>query len=374
MSNGSFQSYQHYLPATYIRQFKSSEFEGKNTVSGFVKIEASRDQARKRIVPLNATNICGKPLRHTITIDGQKDNMIEDCFQGLENIYPDFVKIISKFYHLKSQFYSLRDSHYFIKSKALFNTIKKKEHKEIKLFLRLYEIEDYDLRHLVFFMSRFLCYRLESMDSFYDSLPKPKLKESSKIIKKLLRANTQHFINMGSIVSTDDWRTILMLFKDSSKFLSESSSDKKKEIVKIYNKIHRYLALPFLSIGNESNIKIYIHKASNKESIISCDNPFLFLNDDKIFSNGCIFTISPRFALIFSNEAIKINYKDKTPESNDSLLNITDIISIGNIANAKQYIFSNENKRLDELTKHITPQCKVPVIKGSKKSRHRQGD
>lgn len=363
MSNGSFQLYQHYLPATYIRQFKSNDFKGKNTVSGFVKIDASKDQVRKRIVPLNATNICGEPLRHTVEIDGQKDNMIEDCFNGLEKTYPDFVKIISEFHHLKARLYSYRGLHYFIKQNNLFNTIKKQKHEKIISFTRIYEIDDYNLRNLVFFISRFLCYRLESMDSFYESHQKPKLKEGSKLIKEILRENTSNFSSMGSIISRDDWRTILLLFKDSSKFLSESSAEKKKEMINVYKKIHRYLALPFLSLGSESKIKIYIHKALKDESIISCDNPFLFLNNDKIFSNGCIFTISPRFALIFTNQPLHISYKDKNSEPETSFFSISDMISAGNVANAKKYIFSNENKKLDTFTKHITPQFKEPVIK-----------
>ncbi|ROW36603.1 hypothetical protein C3454_05345, partial [Citrobacter europaeus] len=66
MGKGSFQIYQHYLPATYLRSFTSKDAGGKETVWGFIKKEASKDQVLKRYIPLNIKKICGADFRHTI--------------------------------------------------------------------------------------------------------------------------------------------------------------------------------------------------------------------------------------------------------------------------------------------------------------------
>ncbi|WP_068871209.1 DUF4238 domain-containing protein [Edwardsiella tarda] len=360
MSNGSFQSYQHYLPATYIRQFKSNESTGKNNILGFVKIEASKDQAQKRIVPLNATKICGSRLRHTIIINGEKDNFIENCFSEIEKLYPSFIKIITQYYKTKAEFYSCKGLHYFIKANHPFR-IKKQNHGIIKSLIRIYEIDCRDIVNISFLVSRFLCYRLENMDSFYESHQKPKLKECAKSIKEIFKENKQYYPHHENIISKEDWRSFLLLLRDSSNSLHESSLEKKKELISAYNKIHRYLVSPFLSIGDESNIKVYIHRALNDESIVSCDNPFIFFKNDNIFSNGCVFTISPQFALIFSSTPINIKYVNKTEEPDIPTKNISDMISTLNIENAKKYIFSNERKKLEELTRHIIPQCKQSI-------------
>lgn len=51
MSKGSFQNYQHYLPATYIRRFKITSEDpkaGKDTVYGFVKTDATKKTNQRK--------------------------------------------------------------------------------------------------------------------------------------------------------------------------------------------------------------------------------------------------------------------------------------------------------------------------------------
>lgn len=53
MSKGTFQNYQHYLPATYIRHFKITSEDpktGKDTVYGFVKTDATKKQIKKGLL------------------------------------------------------------------------------------------------------------------------------------------------------------------------------------------------------------------------------------------------------------------------------------------------------------------------------------
>lgn len=53
MSKGTFQNYQHYLPATYIRRFKITSEDpkaGKDTVYGFVKQMLPKYKLKKELL------------------------------------------------------------------------------------------------------------------------------------------------------------------------------------------------------------------------------------------------------------------------------------------------------------------------------------
>lgn len=349
MSKGSFQLYQHYLPASYIRGFKSSAFDGKNTVSGFVKEDASRDQIRKRIIPLNATKICGEPLRHTVLIDGKKDNIIEDCFQGLEMLYPDFVKMMGEYYTIKEYFRIVSGQHYGIRKLKIFKEILDTKVIVFKPLTGFHEVEDESLRNISFFMSRFLCYRLASMDAYYNSQPNIKLKRSAEIIKSMFQRNSSYFSDFGAVITKNDWKSILLLLRDGGEFLIKAEGKQVKEIHSIFKKIYRFIVIPFLPTCEEKDIKISLYAAPKNRPIISCDSPFVITKNNPCFSNGCIFTISPYYALIFS----------KNPATNSQPALFSDLISIANIQNAKKYVFSKESVRLDKFTKNITPRPKA---------------
>ncbi|MCA6962294.1 DUF4238 domain-containing protein [Pectobacterium odoriferum] len=343
MSKGSFQNYQHYLPATYIRSFRPKDSLGKNAIYGFVKVDAKKDQIKK-VITLNATKICGQHRRHTVYIDGKPDNIIEDSFKSLEDAYPDFLMASRTYYTLKEHFRLLSGKHLFIKKMKNFKYMKVVKVSRLNSYSYIHEVESSDMKNLVLFMSRFLCYRLEGMDDYFSSKPMPKLKKIGNLVKDIIKTN-QQYIPSGVFSLKNEWRTILNIIKDGGSFLVSASEAQKREFFNTIKKMNRYIAMPFLSLNDDGGVRIYLFSPSFKKPIVSGDFPFIFFNNNKTFSDGCVFTLSPSLALIFTKNKITIDNKSRE--------SLSDIISERNVINSKKYIFSNDEERLKFFTKNI---------------------
>ncbi|EGM8835886.1 DUF4238 domain-containing protein (plasmid) [Escherichia albertii] len=357
MSKGSFQIYQHYLPVTYIRQFKITSKDphiGKDTVYGFVKIDASKKQIKERIVPLNATKICGQKYRHTIYIDDTKNNFIEDLFKTLEDLYPSFVVGMHLFYDRKEYIKGVlchknaSRNNYFTHKYYPPGNLSNKRFTHLKVYSGLHEIDCNDLKNIAIFMTRFLCYRNKGMDDFFDKNFTPKLRNINIIIRKVLNTNKEFISSGANTIQHQEWKSLLSILKDGGRHLVNTNRKQQREIFSLFRKMHRFIALPFSSINNESGFRAYLFSAPKSSPIISCDFPFIFLKNNFSIIDGCIFTISPYLALIFSCTKLTIN----TPK------HISDLISKKNVTQAKRYIFSTEKERLNLFTKDITPQSK----------------
>ncbi|MBS0899995.1 hypothetical protein [Pantoea dispersa] len=348
MSKGTFQNYQHYLPATYIRRFKITSEDpkaGKDTVYGFVKKDATKEQVKKRITFLNVTKICGQERRHTLNIEGVRDNFIEDTFKILEDCYPGFVDTMWQFYKMKENFKNASGSHYFVRRHCLFGDLALKKFARSIVCSGLHEIDFNDLKNMAIFMARFLCYRNKSMDYFFDKSPMPKLKNINTIIKEVLNTNKDLIPYGASIIPRSEWKSLLSILKEGGEYLVNADSRQRREMFHVLRKMHRFMALPFSSIANESGCRAYLYSAPKGCAIVSSDFPFIFFKNDFSFGNGCIFTISPRLALIFKSAKITLSKPEK----------LSNLISMRNVIQARQYVFSVEKERLDIFTKDITP-------------------
>ncbi|WP_419685910.1 hypothetical protein ACN2W4_18130 [Serratia marcescens] len=348
MSKGSFQNYQHYLPATYIRRFKITAEDpkaGKDTVYGFVKIDATSKQVKERITYLNATRICGQERRHTLYIDGVRDNFIEDSFTMLEDSYPGFVDGMWQFYIMKEHFKNISGCHYFVRRHCQFGDLSQEKFTRSIVHSGLHEIDFDDLRNMAIFMARFLCYRNKGMDEYFDRNSMPKLKDMNVLIRKVLDTNKELIPSGANIIHRSEWKALLSVLKEGGSFLVNANGRQRREIFYILKKMHRFIALPFSSIRNESGCRAYLFSAPKGGAIVSSDFPFVFLNNDFSFDSGCIFTMSPGLVLIFKSDSVAINDSKK----------FADLISEENVAQAKQYVFSVDKERLDFFTKNITP-------------------
>ncbi|HGY5077318.1 TPA: hypothetical protein ACNV27_002514 [Citrobacter gillenii] len=348
MSKGTFQNYQHYLPATYIRHFKITSEDpktGKDTVYGFVKTDATKKQIKERITFLNATKICGQERRHTLYIDGDRDNFIEDSFKILEDCYPSFVDAMWQFYKLKEHFKNASGSHYFVRRHWLLGKLSEKNFARSIVCSGLHEIDFNDLKNMAIFMARFLCYRNKGMDDFFDKGSMPKLKNINTTIKKVLNTNKDLIPSGASIIPRSEWRSLLSILKEGGTYLVNADSGQRREMFYLLRKMHRFMALPFSSITNESSCRVYLYSAPKGYAIVSSDFPFIFLKNDFSFDNGCIFTISPGLALIFKGAKVALSKPEK----------VSNLISRQNVIQARQYVFSAEKERLDIFTKDITP-------------------
>lgn len=346
MSKGSFQKYQHYLPATYIRRFKITDEDpkaGKDTVYGFVKTDAKPKETKKRIDYFNAKKICGQDWRHTLYIGKERDNLIEDLFKMLEDTYPEFVKCMSKFYRLKEYFRRVSGQGYFIKKYNWHGVLTKRKLKRLDAYSSFHEIDLEDLKNMAFFMARFLCYRNENMDAYFQSEQMPGLKNVSFLIKKILRVNRYLMPSGTCVISSYEWKAMLSLLNHAGLFLVDSDMEQRRDIVRAFKRIHRYMAMPFYSAADESGCKVYLYCAPKGREIVSCDFPFVFLNGDFLFGNGCYFTISPAMALVFTRE----RFVEQKPAD------FSDSISALNVSQAKKYIFSSSKERLAFFTKDI---------------------
>ncbi|MFB6328534.1 DUF4238 domain-containing protein [Pantoea deleyi] len=349
MSNGSFQKYQHYLPATYIRRFRISQEEnsGKNTVYGFVKINASSKQIKERISPLNATKICGQDLRHTIIVDGERDNIIEDAFKILEDIYPEFLHLLGSFFNIKGEFKTIFGRHYCVKKMHKFSAKDFKSVKNLTIVSAIYEVDSLDLKNISIFMARFMCYRNKKMDEYFSSSDKLKLKKINESIKEAFKTN-KNLLTDGAVFSRSDWRTLLSIFKDGGFMITNSEKGQRNEILKAIKAFHRFMVLPFHSYLDESDCKAYLYAAPRNKPIVSGDFPFFFYKGGNSLIDGCIFTVSPAMALIFSSEELKT----------ENHLNLSDLLSHENAQRAERYVFSNNKERLSLFTKGISQSIK----------------
>lgn len=348
MSKGTFQNYQHYLPATYIRRFKITSEDpktGKDTVYGFVKIDATKKQIKERITFLNVTRICGQERRHTLYIDGVKDNFIEDGFKILEDCYPGFVDAMWQFYKMKECFKNASGSHYFVRRHCLPGNLSRKKFVRSIVCSGLHEIDFNDLKNMAIFMARFLCYRNKNMDIFFDKDSMPKLKNINAIIKGVLNSNKELIPSGANIIPRSEWRSLLSILKEGGAHLVNAGGGKRREIFNLLRKMHRFMALPFSSITSENSCRVYLYSAPKGYAIVSGDFPFIFLKNDFSFDNGCVFTISPGLALIFNGAKIVLSKPEK----------VSNFISRQNVIRASQYVFSTEKERLDIFTKDITP-------------------
>ncbi|EOX6875924.1 DUF4238 domain-containing protein [Enterobacter roggenkampii] len=353
MGKGSFQIYQHYLPATYIRSFTTIEAGGKETVWGFVKKEASKDQVFKRYVPLNIKKICGADFRHTIWLQGERDNIIEDLFGMLEKTYPD-IKSILNYYSLKKDLYNkICPKGYFLFKPTPPNNIIKTNNKPYKLLSGFYEIDDAEIKNLTIFLSQFLCRRLKKIDNEISHIPSPKMKDISNIIKKTIYSNNGLLPEHYNIINKNDWKELLKTINDGSKYLPLSERKTMRDFRNTFSKFYRYLVYPFTS--HESlykNVNVFVFRPPINHSLISCDFPFFQLqkkSNEIDFTEDCIFTLSPHMALLFTSK--------KRPNVKN-VKGFSDLICESNVNNAEKYIFSNELERLQMFTKHLTPVAK----------------
>jgi len=348
MSKGTFQNYQHYLPATYIRRFKITSEDpkaGKDTVYGFVKTDATKKQIKERITFLNVTKICGQEQRHTLNIDGVRDNFIEDSFKILEDCYPGFVDAMWQFYKAKEHFKNVSGSHYFVRRHCLLGDLSLEKLTRSIVCSGLHEIDFNDLKNMAIFMARFLCYRNKGMDDFFDKSSMPKLKNINTIIKEVLNTNKDLIPYGASIIPRSEWKSLLSILKEGGGSLVNADGGQRREMFNILRKMHRFLALPFSSIADESGCRAYLYSAPKGFAIVSSDFPFIFFKNDFSFGNGCVFTISPGLALIFKSTKITLSKPEK----------LSNLISRRNATQASQYVFSVEKERLDIFTKDITP-------------------
>jgi len=347
MSKGSFQKYQHYLPATYVRMFKvltDVPKSGKNTVYGFIKIEATKKQQKERVSLLNAKLICGQDFRHTVYVDGEMDNIIEDSFKSLEDLYPHFVRVMREYFFIKGWLNNLSGCNYFVRKHILASFSLLKISKKLDVLSAIYEVEIKEVRNISIFMSRFICYRNKKMDVFFNAQKKPKLKNLSSLIKELLSTN-QGIIPQGSPFPRGEWKDFLSLFKDFGLFMIQSEKSKRKEFMDLITVFHRFLVQPFKSYSDDSDCKVYLYAAPKNKPIVSGDFPFYFFNDSRLLTDGCVFTVSPSFALIFSKERVKVN----------NLSNFSDFISKKNVFSSEKYVYSGDKERLNLFTKHLEP-------------------
>lgn len=346
MSKGSIQKYQHYLPATYIRRFKpfvKDAQAGENTVYGFVKIEATSKQIKERISYLNLKKICGQEWRHTIYIDGERDNLIEDCFKILEDTYPEFIGCISDFYRMKDCFRAAKGNHYFVRCYSLGGDFKRNKFKRSAILSRAHEIDLDDLKNVAIFMARFLCYRNEILDEHFKSRVEPRLRDVTKLIKGVLNTNKPLFPAGAKVLPRGGWRMILSMFGKGGGYFSESEKPQRKEALNMLSKMYRYVILPFSSIADEVGCRVYIYAAPEGRGIVSGDFPFIFSNKSLSFRDGCVFTISPGMALVISSNDFPMNVDGK----------FADAISEWNVRRAKKYVFSSDKERLEIFTKDV---------------------
>ena len=168
------------------------------------------------------------------------------------------------------------------------------------------------------------------------------------IIRKVLNTNKEFISSGANTIQHQEWKSLLSILKDGGRHLVNTNKKQQREIFSLFRKMHRFIALPFSSINNESGFRAYLFSVPKSSPIISCDFPFIFLKNNFSIIDGCIFTISPYLALIFSRTKLTIN----TPQ------HISDLISKQNATQAKRYIFSTEKERLNLFTKDITPQSK----------------
>ncbi|EML7356055.1 DUF4238 domain-containing protein [Enterobacter hormaechei] len=353
MGKGSFQIYQHYLPATYLRSFTSKDAGGKETVWGFVKKEASKAQVLKRYVPLNIKKICGADFRHTIWLQGERDNVIEDLFGMLEKIYPS-IKSILNYYSLKKDLYmKLCPRGYFLFNFTPPNVFFKTNIKPYKLLSGFSEIDDCEIKNLTMFLSQFLCRRLKKIDNEISQILTSKIKDLPNIIKKTIKSNNELIPEHYEIINKNDWKELLRTINDGSKYLPLSERKAMREIRNTFSKFNRYLLYPFLSPEYlYKKVNVFIFRPPINHSLISCDFPFYQLKNktgEIDFTADCIFTLSPYMAILFTS---KKRPHIKNPK------NFSDLICKNNVENAEKYIFSNELERLNLFTKHLTPIAK----------------
>lgn len=354
MGNGSFQKYQHYLPATYIRSFSPPEIGGNDTVLGFVKKDASKEQIIKRCIPLNVKKICGDDFRHTIYFEGQRDNIIEDLFGILERIYPDIKSILDYYSYKKDIYQKLFPKGYCI---LQFTPIKKiiKAEKHYRLLSGFCEIDSGEIKNLTIFLSQFIYRRLKKLDSEISQTPLPKMKELPNLIKITVNSNKDLLPEHYEIIKKNDWRDLLKVINDASNHLPLSDKKVMRDLKNIYYKFYRYLSFPFLSSDQiYKGVNIFVFRPPVEHLLISSDSPFFQLqkkSSEIDFTEDCIFTLTPHMALLFTTK--------KRPHVK-STQRFSDRICKENVSNAEKYIFSNNLKRLNFFTQHLTPTGKAP--------------
>lgn len=353
MGKGSFQRYQHYLPATYLRSFTSKEAGGRDTVWGFVKKEASKDQVIRRYVPLNVKKICGDDFRHTIWLQGERDNIIEDLFGMLEKIYPSIKSILDCYSREKDLYQKLCPKGYFLFNSIPFKEIFKTKLKPYRLLSGFSEIDNGEIKNLALFLSQFLCRRLKKIDNQISNIFPSKMKELPNIIRKTIKSNNDLFSKHHNVINKNDWKELLRIIKDGSEYLPLSERKTMRDLKNIFYKFQRYLAYPFLSSEFlYKKVNIFIFRPPMYHSLISSDFPFFQLqkkSGEIDFTEDCIFTLSPHMALIFTSK--------KRPHVK-SVQKFSERICKGNVENAEKYIFSNELERLKKFTIHLTPVAK----------------
>lgn len=358
MAKGSFQVYQHYLPAVYLKFFKTGDKkEGKSTYV-FNKKGSNKKQEGQGFEALNVHKICGENYRHTVRLFDEKDNGIENLFGFIEKAHPDFIGAVSDFYNCKHRFMCHPRKHFAVLSNYDFSSLSIKGLKVAPILSDVVKVDSSLLKSCIIFISQIMCYRLKSFDGAVTE--KPKMKEVALKVSSIFSASSEILGPEINIIKKNEWSELLQAIQGIGEYLPYTNRKTLRMFNEMYKKFYRYLVLPFTSLGvTPGEMDVYIFKAPIKNPIVSGDMPFNFNSPRKDFSGVCIFTLTPGIAIIFSS-------KSGGSLVIDNPNNFADAISRDNVKNAEEYVFSMETTRLVKFTKHIKPPIKSFVTKKTK--------
>lgn len=343
---------QHYLPESYIKFFRCEDADSGTSPYVFNKLIATSKQRKKGFIISKAKNFCYEKERHTFYLDGERELLIEECFNVIENTHADFIFLIRDYYEFIRKFEceSIRNKGYCALSnrKEHFNilNIKNIYFDRKKIQAGIVEVNNHTISSIVTLYLKILIFRNKKFDMELKEKVDFKLKA---IVSAIKGVESECFNLFGTNVITDkeknDLLEMTMLF---SKENSNLTLDKLREIREMYRKIHRYIISPIVHDDfSFRESKLYIFITSEKYPIVGGDAPFIMKK------NHVIVTLTPSVAVIFS--------KNKLSIKNITIKNLSDYICRSNVSNANEFVFSKNKNRLIEYTKNINPPEKFEI-------------
>lgn len=319
MNRNSKPRYQHYLPKTYLRGFRTSEKEDNCYVFDVNKDE--NDFINEKLTPKNTKknfkNIFTEQHRHTLNVDNEKDFMIEDFYCKMESLYPEFISTIYDYTFDNNNVNG-------------------------KMYSGFYDLSDPEISKAIKVMITFLIYRLKCFDK---EMERKKSFSPSILMHEINQAIGMTAISLdvpqAELINTSDWLDFSSEMSSIGLFLNYADSKSVLEIKTAYDKVYRFIFQWIERLAHKKRFSPFVFLAPKGHPFISSDAPFIIdveNNNEKI-----VFPMTIGFAILINFDIEKLKKQDHA----GLVLEINSKIA----KNAKEAIISHDFNYLKKYIK-----------------------
>lgn len=348
---------QHYLPESYIKHFRNEDSKGGSSPYVFNKLVAKSKQRKNGFLILKAKKICYEVERHTFYIKGERELLIEEGFNLIENVHDDFVSSIWLYYKYMNKYrceYKKNKGYCILRNNRVgLNILRIKEviYNGNKISAGIAEVNNEYFCNVISIYLKILIYRNKRFDKILSEKVDFKFNAISDAINSFEK-KCFDFSGVNIITDKEKDELIEMVsFFSKAKF--NLTVDELNEVREMYYKIHRYVISPIVhSSFSFKKSSLYIFCTSKNYPIVGSDAPFIMSD------NYIIVTLTPNMAVLFS--------KNKLSDANLSIDKLSNFICVGNVENANEFIFSNNKERLIKYTKALNPPTQYEINESNK--------